>query len=189
MRLRLFLVILFMFCVGAVQAKVCTGVTFPDELQVQGNNLALNGVGLRQATVLKVNVYVAALYVANPSHDAAEIVDAQAPSALMLQFVRDVGANDLRNGWREGFAKNSGAQLPALKDRIATLDSWMTDVKSGQRLGFIRKPGGGIEVHVDGGVKGTIPGDDFAKAFLSIWLGADPPNPEIKSGLLGGKCD
>ena len=31
-------------------------------------------------------------------------------------------------------------------------------------------------------------GDDFAKAFLSIWLGTDPPNPEIKAGLLGGAC-
>jgi hypothetical protein len=44
-------------------------------------------------------------------------------------------------------------------------------------------PGG-----LDGTVKGTIKGDDFAKAFLSIRLGADPPNPEIKAGLLGGSC-
>ena len=43
-------------------------------------------------------------------------------------------------------------------------------------------------VDVNGAVKGTIKGDDFAKAFLSIWRGADPPNPEIKSGLLGGTC-
>ena len=28
----------------------------------------------------------------------------------------------------------------------------------------------------------------FAKAFLSIWLGVDPPNPELKAGLLGGTC-
>ena len=34
-----------------------------------------------------------------------------------------------------------------------------------------------------------VPGDDFAKAFLAIWLGTEPPNPEIKTGLLGGACD
>jgi hypothetical protein len=34
--------------------------------------------------------------------------------------------------------------------------------------------------------KGAVKDDDLAKAFLSIWLGADPPNPEIKGGLLGG---
>ena len=41
---------------------------------------------------------------------------------------------------------------------------------------------------MNGTVKGTIKGDDFAKAFLFIWLGPEPPNPEIKSGLLGGAC-
>jgi hypothetical protein len=24
--------------------------------------------------------------------------------------------------------------------------------------------------------------------FTTIWLGAQPPNPEIKAGLLGGPC-
>ena len=61
------------------------------------------------------------------------------------------------------------------------------DIKSGQRMTFILKPGQGTQVDVNGAVKGTIKGEDFAKALLSIWLG-DPPNPEIKSGLLGGAC-
>jgi chalcone isomerase-like protein len=43
-------------------------------------------------------------------------------------------------------------------------------------------------IGANGAIKGIIKGDDFAKAFFSIWLGADPPNPEIKSGLLGGAC-
>jgi hypothetical protein len=173
---------------GIAHGKECNGVNFPDQAQVEGSNLSLNGLGLRQATFLKVKVYVAALYVAKTSSDPGAILGSSAPSELILQFVRDVGADDLRKGWDEGFAKNSGAQLPALKDRIAMLNGWMADVKSGQRLTFIHKPGAGIQVDVNGAVKGTIKGDDFAKAFLSIWLGADPPNPEIKAGLLGGAC-
>jgi hypothetical protein len=68
---------------------------------------------------------------------------------------------------------------------------WMTGwmvVKTGELLTFIRKAGAGLQVDVNGAVKGTIKGDDFAKAFLLIWLGADPPNPEIKAGMLGGPC-
>jgi len=168
--------------------KECKGVTFPDQAQVEGSSLTLNGLGLRQATFLKVNVYVAALYVAKTSSDPAAILGSGAPSELILQFVRDVGADDLRKGWSEGFEKNSKDQLPALKERIATLNGWMSDVKSGQRLTFVLKPGAGVQVDVNGIVKGTIKGDDFAKAFLSIWLGADPPNPEIKAGMLGGAC-
>jgi chalcone isomerase-like protein len=44
-------------------------------------------------------------------------------------------------------------------------------------------------VDVNGTVKGLIKGDDFATAFLSIWLGDHPPNPNLKSGLLGGACE
>jgi len=174
---------------GAAQAMECRGVNFPGHAQVEGSNLTLNGLGLRQATFLKVNVYVAALYVADKSSDPAAILGARAPSELILQFVRDVGADDLRKGWQEGFEKNAGSQMAALKERIATLNGWMSDVKTGQRLVFVYKPGAGVQVSVTGTAKGTIPGDDFAKAFLSIWLGANPPNPEIKAGMLGGACE
>ncbi len=173
---------------GAAQGKECKGVSFPDTAQVNGVALTLNGLGLRQATMFKVNVYVAALYVAKTSSDPNAILGSGAPSELILQFVRDVGAADISKGWEEGFAKNAKAELPALKERIAMLTGWMADVKTGQRMTFTFTPGAGVQVNVNGAVKGTIKGDDFAKAFLSIWLGADPPNPEIKTGLLGGAC-
>ena len=169
------------------QAKECKGVNFPDQTQVEGSNLTLNGLGLRQATMLKVSVYVAALYTAKPSADPNAILGSDTPKELILQFVRDVGADDLRKGWEEGFDKNAKGQLPALKERIETFKGWTADIKTGQRLTFVLKPGVGTQVDVNGMVKGTIKGDDFAKALLSIWLG-DPPNPEIKSGLLGGAC-
>ena len=173
---------------GVAQAKECKGVNFPDQAQVEGSSLTLNGLGLRQATAFKVNVYVAALYVAKTSGDANALLGANTPSELILQFVRNVGVDDLRKGWTEGFEKNSKDQLPALKDRIAMLNGWMSDVKTGERLTFVHKLGAGLQVEVNGAVKGTIKGDDFATAFLSIWLGADPPNPELKAGLLGGAC-
>jgi len=173
---------------GIAEGKECKGVNFPDQAQVEGSSLMLNGLGLRQATAFKINVYVAALYVGKTSTDPGALLGASAPSELILQFVRNVGADDLRRGWSEGFEKNSKDQLPALKDRIAMLNGWMADVKTGERLTFINKPGTGLQVDVNGTVKGTIKGDDFAKAFLAIWLGAEPPNPEIKAGLLGGAC-
>ena len=167
-------------------AKDCKGVTFPDQMQVDGTALTLNGLGLRQATAFKVNVYVAALYVPKTSNDASALL-AGAPKELVLQFVRDVGADDLRKGWNEGFEKNAKSEAAALKDRIATFNGWMADMKSGQRITLVHKPGAGVDVNVNGAAKGTIKGDDFAKALFAIWL-ADPPNPEIKSGLLGGAC-
>ena len=173
---------------GVAEAKECKGVNFADPLQFDGSNLILNGLGVRKATALKVQVYVAALYVAKPSNDANAVLDSNGPTELILHFVRNVGADDLRKAWTEGFEKNAKDQLPALKERIAMLNAWMTDAKTGERLTFIHKPGAGIQVDVNGATKGTIKGDDFARALLSIWLGPQPPNLELKSGLLGGAC-
>jgi len=174
--------------VGTVSGKECHGVAFPEQIQVQTSPLTLNGLGLRQATLLKVNVYVAALYVAQKSTDANAILAANTPKHLVLHFVRDVDGADIKKAWEEGFEDNAKAQLPALKERIEQLQAWMVDMKSGQQLTFTHKPGAGIEVDVNGTVKGTIAGDDFAKAFLSIWLGPKPPNAGLKEGLLGGPC-
>ncbi len=169
--------------------KECAGVGFPDQVQVGGSALVLNGLGLRQATMLKVDVYVAALYTASASSDASAILASQTPVQLVLQFVRDVGADDLTTAWEEGFEANAKAQLPALAERLETLKSWMGDMRTGERLSFTHQPGAGVQVDVAGTAKGTIQGDDFARALLSIWLGAHPPNPGLKAGLLGGACD
>jgi chalcone isomerase-like protein len=174
---------------GTAQARECKGITFPEHLQVGGSDLTLNGLGMRKATFLKVNVYVGALYVAHPSHDPQPLLDPAGPAELILHFVRSVGVGDLRDAWKEGFEKVAKDQLPALQARIATLNSWMSGMETGQRLTFTRLPGAGIQVDVNGVVKGTIPGDDFARALMTIWLGPNPPNSELKSGLLGGSCD
>lgn len=173
---------------GVAQARECRGVAFPDEIRIGDAALQLNGLGVRKATFLKVNVYVAALYVGQRSSDPAALMQA-GPDRLILHFVRDVGADDLRKAWREGFERNSRQTLETLQARIERLNGWMSDMKSGQRLTFTRLPGSGIEVDVQGAVKGTIEGEDFARAFLAIWLGATPPNPELKKGLLGQPCE
>ena len=174
--------------VGTATAKECLNVSYPDQVAVNGSTLALNGLGLRQATALKINVYVAALYVAATSADANAILGASTPKQMILHFVRGVSRSDLTKARDEGFEANAKEQLPALKARVEKFKSMMTDMKSGERMSFTYKPGSGVLVDVSGTAKGTIEGDDFAKALLSIWLGTHPPNSELKAGLLGGPC-
>ena len=174
--------------VGAAHGKECLKVKFPDQAVVDGTTLMLNGLGLRQATALRVNVYVAALYVAKLSTDADAILSASTPKQLVLHFVRSVGRSDLSKAWDEGFEANAKEQLAALKERIEKFKTLMADMKAGEQLSFTHKPGKGVAVDMGGATKGVIEGDDFAKALLSIWLGAHPPNAGLKTGLLGGSC-
>jgi len=173
--------------IGIAPARAATkgGVTMPDSMTVEHTTLVLNGMGIREATVLNVHVYVAGLYLEQRSHDPAEILDSKESKLLMLHFVRNVGKDDITDAWNEGFKKNTGGQLKTLRERIDKLNGWMSDVKDGQELVFTFLPGQkGVVVTVKGTKMGTIEGDDFARALLSIWLG-DPPNKDLKQGLLG----
>lgn len=174
--------------IGTVHGRQCAGISFPEELRSGGATLKLNGLGLREATLFKVDVYVAALYVTQTSRKADAILNSNAPKELILQFVRDVERADVNKGWQEGFEKNAEGALAALKDRIEAFKALMPDMKTGQRLRLVHKPGAGVEVDIDNAVEGTIKGDDFARALFSIWLGSHPPNPGLTAGLLGGPC-
>ena len=182
----LFLTLLLATAAADAQEASCRDISFPRHLQVNGSDLTLNGLGVRKATFLKVNVYVAAYYVGRPGHDAEPLIAAEGPQQLTLQFVRNVGVGDLRKAFLEGFERVHAA---GLEERVARLNGWMTDMKTGQRLIFVRLPHSGVQITVNGVQKGLIEGADFSRALLAIWLGATPPNPELKAGLLGGQCE
>ncbi len=149
----------------------------------------LNGLGIREATLLSIKVYVAGLYLPQKSGDAGAILRADGPWRLELHFVRDVGVSDIRGAFQEGFEKTAGDKLAALNSRIETLKARMLDFKTGQSLSFTHDPAMGVLVNVNGAARPPIAGADFATALLAIWLGAKPPNEDLKSGLLGGACE
>jgi len=100
-------------------------------------------------------------------------------------FMDGLDPDRAQKAWREGFEKNAGARLASMQPQIAQLGSWMADRKKGATLTFSYLPGQGVEVRVDGAVKGILAGDDFAQALFSIWFGPQPPNKGLKMGLLG----
>ena len=57
---------LFAVCLSTgVSAMELKGVRMPDQITVAGQPLVLNGMGLRGATISRINVYVAGLYLTN----------------------------------------------------------------------------------------------------------------------------
>lgn len=163
------------------------GVTLPDRVTVEGRTLSLNGLGLRQATWLRVNVYVAGLYLETRSADADAIIASEQIKRIVMQFVRAVGRKDIVKAWNESFEENAGEGMAALRERVETLNSFMPDMTKGGAIVFTYVPQAGVRVEVQGQTKGIIPGSDFARALFSIWLGPKPPNPGLKAGLLGGR--
>ncbi|MCC7538375.1 MAG: chalcone isomerase family protein [Deltaproteobacteria bacterium] len=167
-------------------ARECEDVTMPDSVTVDGTRLVLNGMGVREATALQVNVYVAGLYVESRSRDGNAIASSDTRRRLVLHFVRDVSRADIVGAFNEGFG-HSG-QAGALRAQIRQLTGWMADMHEGEKLTFTYVPSTGLTVQVGRRTRGTIAGAAFAQAFFGIWLGAHPPNAGLRTGLLGGQC-
>ena len=184
---QMFLILVLAVCMTrTADARECEGVTLPNQVTVDGTALRLVGMGVREATVLSVNVYVAGLYLENPTRNATQVIQTAQKKRLILHFVRDVDASDIREAFTNGFQHNGGT--PALRDRISQLTGMIPAMRDGGQLVFTYLPATGLQVQVGNRVKGTITGEDFARIFFSIWFGANPPNAGLKTGLLGGEC-
>jgi hypothetical protein len=168
-----------------IAAAQLAGVTLPDQAVAGGRELVLNGLGLREATVLMVDVYVAGLYVEKKSTDPSTILAADQAKQLVMRFVRSVGKEKLTEAWTEGFDKNAGDRRAALAPGLAALNAAMTDVKKEDRIVLTYLPGTGVTVSVKGKDAAVIPGEDFQRVLFSIWLGPSPPNVSLREGLLG----
>lgn len=177
------------FAGGVLAAKEFEGVTFAEQLPASAQTPALSlvGVGLREKFF--VDVYLAALYAEQPSHDAAQLLSASGGVRRMqFHFVyKELPREKLTKAWQEAFAANSEqAQLDALQTRLGDFIKLHDDAyRKGDQLVLDLVPGEGVRVSSKGIAKGVIPGDDFAQAVLSAWIGNKPPSADFKKSVLG----
>lgn len=169
---------------GPVVAAERGGVHMPDSTTLDGKRLVLNGLGIREATILKVDVYVAGLYLEHKSSDAGAILRSKQRKVLQMKFVRDVDRSDIVEAWQEGFAKNT-PDAKKLAPKIKQLQGYMRDMAEGQTMTFSYVPGKGVTVRVNGKTMGRITGHDFQAGLYANFIGPHPPNEGLKQGLLG----
>lgn len=170
-------------------ARQCVGVTMPDSVDVGGTRLVLNGLGIREATVLQVDVYLAALYVPTRTRDAQAILGVDAPRRLVMHLLRNVSREEALEGFKTGLRNNnSAADYQALRPAIARLDGMFRDVREGEVISVTYVPGHGTDIEINGTVRGTIEGPLFGTAIFRNVLGPRPPNRGLRVGLLGGPC-
>ena len=173
--------------VGAQPLEV-EGQKFEPTVQVGGQTLNLNGVGLRKRAIFKV--YVAGLYVAQKSSNAAAVIADKGARRVSLRMLRDVDAGSFIDSFNEGLKSNlSEAQLTALKPQTDALTATLKSIgeaKKGDAINFDYTPEGGTRISVNGQPRGdAIAGADFFSAVLRIWLGEKPADESLKKGMLG----
>lgn len=171
---------------GKATAAEISGVKLPDQVTVAGKSLKLNGAGLRQATILKVNVYAAGLYLENASKDGEAIANSDQAKSIQMVFMRDVTGKQMAEAFAEGFDKNCVAGCAELKPNIGKLQGLMKDLKKGDTMA-VNFTSGGVDVMIRGQKAGSVGDKAFSHQLIRCWIGKDPPNAGLKDGLLGGK--
>jgi hypothetical protein len=172
----------FLAAAGTTAAATLQGVTFPDTATVGGRTVKLNGMGVRVAYVF-VKVYVAGLYLEQPTQNATAATDSDQAKRMLLQFLREVSHDEMVDAMKEGFAHTA---TPARQPEIERFSSFFTEpLEEGSQASFDYVPGQGTTVTIAGATKGTIPGADFMRALWGIWLGPKPADAGLKEGLLG----
>jgi hypothetical protein len=167
-------------------AAEISGVKLPDQVTVAGKSLKLNGAGLRQATILKVNVYAAGLYLEKPSGDGEAIANSDQAKGIEMVFMRDVTGKQMAEAFQEGFDKNCVAGCAELKQYISKLQGLVKDMKKGESMAF-HFQSDNVEVMIRGQKVGSVGDKAFSHQLIRCWIGKNPPNSGLKEGLLGGK--
>ena len=182
LKMFLWVIAIQCFVAGGLMAASCEGLEFPDSIRTRNETLVLNGLGPRFATMAKIRVYVAGLYVPVKTSDADVLIKSQGAKQLLMKFQRDVSAEQSRGAWEKGLGKASKI-YPNITDRIPQLMAAMNDMKKGEQMiySFTEDQ---VEILVRGESKAVIKGRDFTEALFSVWL-KYPPNKEFSKGLLG----
>jgi hypothetical protein len=159
------------------------GIPMPETATVGEKALTLNGMGTRKATFLKIKVYVMGLYLEEKGQDGPAIAASAQAKRIVMHFVRGVAASDLQDAWQEGFEKNT-TSLDAIKTQVRQFHEMQASMEEGEQI-VIDFLDDTVTVTVKGEVKGTITSSEFLEKLLLIWLGPEPPNEDLKQGVLG----
>ncbi|KAA3627954.1 MAG: hypothetical protein DWQ09_12480 [Proteobacteria bacterium] len=169
---------------AAVEIK---GVSVPETARIETVDqvLSLNGAGIRKKFF--VSVYIGALYLVEKSTSADAIIAADQPRRIAMHFLYDkVEAAKLQEAWLEGFQANMKAEeFERVKPRLEKFNGYFGDAVKGDVIHLDYIPGVGTRVLVNSEVKGTIPGADFSRGLISVWLGSQPVTEGLKEAMLG----
>jgi hypothetical protein len=149
--------------------------------------LQLNGAGLRKRAFF--DVYAIGLYLPEKKSAAADAIGAAGAKRVAIHMLRDVDADQFGGALADGMKDNvSEAEMKAFEPRIRQLQAIMLsmkEAKTGMRITMDWTPAGTV-VTVEGKATGQpIPGEDFYRALLKIWLGEKPVQADLKGALLG----
>ncbi len=190
--LILALVLLALPLVAGAVVEPKTETEYPDQvtLTVDGQDVALKttGVGLREKTFMKVDVYTIVSYVsadADLGEDPGTTLRSiQAPKRIQMNLRRGFSREKLVNSFKEVIEKNYDDLDAFAADMESFFGFFDRDAEENDILIFDYVPGLGLSTTLNGEVKDTIANPAFTEALWTVWFGKKPADGGLKKALL-----
>ncbi|MDD2850865.1 MAG: chalcone isomerase family protein [Desulfuromonadaceae bacterium] len=181
---HLFLAALFILCTATLSAAVeVAGVPLEPTVTVNGQQLKLNGHGIRKKWFVKV--YIGSLYSAKHVSSGAEALNDGGDKLIRLNFLHSkVDKEKISDALGEGLANNS-PDLVGSPDVQKFLALFTADFMKGDVVDMVLSADGSVSVSHNGRALGRVPSTRLAKGVLAIYLGDKPADDSLKNGMLG----
>ena len=154
----------------------------PELMALPGARLA----GQARLTVWGFDIYDVRLW--TPANFSAARF-AASPLALELNYLRSFQAADIaERSLREMRRSQSVSDAQAAQWK-AELLRVIPDVRKGDRVVGVHRPGQGASFWVNGRASGEILDADFARLFFGVWLSPGTSEPQLRKALLAGSSE
>jgi hypothetical protein len=176
----------------AAHAVEIEGVKLDEKITLSsgGPDLVLNGAGVRHKFGF-FKVYVGTLYLTQKKTDRDAVFADPGPKRVGMHILaNEVTATELIASMNNALAVNLVPhELALIEKRIRDLNSMMSSIKTigkGSVVYLDYIPDVGTRITVNGQERITIPGEDFFRAMLHIWIGTKPVDGRLRDAMLGG---
>lgn len=184
------------WCLGAAlvtgnalaQTVTVADVPYSANVALNGQQLHLNGAGVRYKTVFKV--YAIGLYLTAKAATAEEAYAAPGPKRITFTLLREVNSQELGKAFTKGFQENAPKEqmsrlIPGLI-RQGDIFAAQKKLVANDTVNLDWIPGTGTIISVKGVAQGEpIKEPEFFVAMMRIWLGQYPADWKLKDALLG----
>jgi len=176
---EILMVLIALMCAGKAGAA---NTEFSTSVTAGSTRLVKVGEGSMRWMLIKV--YEGALYLdeenpgAHPLNNVAKRLELEYAVGIDAEKFRESGNTILRRNVEE-------TTWIALQDKLRQLNAAYRTVEKGDRYALTYLPGKGTTLSLNGDALVTIEGDEFARAYFSIWLGDDPAKRPFREALLG----
>ncbi len=166
-------------------AREIGGVDLPDRMELAGHRLVLNGVGIRTKFIF--DVYAGGLYLESPCHEAARVIEENAPMLVRMHFIYEgIAPEKMQHGWQKGFTRLAPDAGPDLRRAMERFKSFFTaTVHENDIYDISWLPKSGLAVRLNDKLLGRINSLALKRVLFTIWFGPDPADEDLKEGMLG----